>query len=50
MILDAEYGVNPVEDMMSDYEFKYHINTGELSELFDNEAMYNLVANLDDWD
>lgn len=28
-----EYGENPVEDMMTDYD--YHVNTGELPELFD---------------
>lgn len=32
-----EYGENPVEDMMTDYD--YHINTGELPELFDEASV-----------
>lgn len=33
---DYEYGENPVDDMMTDYD--YHINTEELSELFDDSS------------
>ncbi len=43
-----EYGENPVEDMMTDYD--YHINTGELPELFDESSVENFIANLNDWD
>lgn len=32
-----EYGENPVEDMMADYD--YHVNTGELPELFDEKSV-----------
>ncbi len=31
-----EYGENTVDDMMTDYD--YHINTGELPELFDKSS------------
>lgn len=31
---DDNYGENPVDDMMEDYD--YHANTGELSDLFDD--------------
>lgn len=27
----------------------YHINTGDLPELFDDEAINDFVANLNDW-
>lgn len=43
-----EYGAEPVNDMMTDYD--YHINTRELPELFDEESVENYIANLDDWD
>lgn len=43
-----EYGENPVEDMMTDYD--YHINTGELPELFDEKSVDDYIANLNDWD
>lgn len=33
---DSEYGENPVDDMMTDYD--YHINTEELPELFDESS------------
>lgn len=45
---NADYGENPVEDMMADYD--YHINTGELPELFDDESVDYYIANLNDWD
>lgn len=43
-----DYGGNPVEDMMTDYD--YHINTGELPELFDESSVEDFIANLNDWD
>ena len=55
---DNEYGENTVDDMMVDYD--YHINTGELPELFDEssvdeffaegKALRDDIANLNDWD
>lgn len=39
-----EYGENTVGDMMTDYD--YHINTGELPELFDEESVDDYIANL----
>lgn len=53
-----EYGENPVGGMMTDYD--YHINTGDLPELFDEssvdeffadgKALRDDIANLNDWD
>ncbi len=43
-----EYGENPVNDMMADYD--YHVNTGELPDLFDEQSVDNYIANLNDWD
>lgn len=43
----SEYGENPVEDMMTDYD--YHVNTGELPELFDEASVDDYIANLNDW-
>lgn len=43
-----EYGENLVGDMMTDYD--YHINTGELPELFDEASVDDYIANLNDWD
>lgn len=53
-----EYGENTVDDMMADYD--YHINTGELPELFgessvdeffaEGKALRDDIANLNDWD
>lgn len=43
-----EYGENTVDDMMTDYD--YHINTGELPELFDEKSVDEFIANLNDWD
>ena len=43
-----EYGENPVEDMMADHD--YHINTGELPELFDEASVDDYIASLNDWD
>lgn len=43
-----QYGEVPVDDMLTD--FGYHINTGEMPELFNDEVMNNFVASLDDYD
>ncbi len=43
-----EYGENAVDDMMVDYD--YHVNTGDLSELFDDSSVDDFIANLNDWD
>ena len=43
-----EYGENAVDDMMVDYD--YHINTGDLPELFDDSLVDDFIANLNDWD
>lgn len=43
-----EYDENGVDDMMADYD--YHINTGELPELFDESSVDDFIANLNDWD
>lgn len=53
-----EYGGTSVDDMMVDYD--YHINTSDLSELFDDssvdeffaegKALRDDIANLNDWD
>ena len=45
---DNECGENSVNDMMVDYD--YHINTGELPELFDESSVDEFIANLNDWD
>ena len=45
---DKEYGDNAVDDMMVDYD--YHVNTGELPELFDESSVDGYIANLNDWD
>lgn len=45
---DNEYGETTVEDMMADYD--YHINTGDLPELFDESSVDDFIANLNDWD
>ncbi len=45
---EGEYGNNSVEDMMVDND--YHINTGELPELFDDKSVDDFIANLNDWD
>lgn len=34
--------------MMTDYD--YHVNIGELPELFDKESVDDFIANLNDWD
>ena len=41
-------GTNAVDDMMVDYD--YHINTGELPELFDESSVDDFIAKLNDWD
>ena len=43
-----EYDENGVDDMMVNYD--YHINTGELPELFDESSVDDFIANLNDWD
>lgn len=43
-----EYGGNTVDDMMVDYD--YHVNTGDLPELFDESSVDDFIANLNDWD
>ena len=43
-----ESGENAVDDMMTDCD--YHVNTGELPELFDEESVDDFIANLNDWD
>ena len=43
-----EYGENSVDDMMVDYD--YHINTGDLPELFDESSVEYFIAKLNDWD
>lgn len=45
---DNEYGVDAVDNMMVDYD--YHVNTGELPELFDESSVDDFIANLNDWD
>lgn len=45
---DNEYDENPVDDMMTDYD--YHVNTGELPALFDAQSIDDFIANLNDWD
>ena len=46
---NGEYGENTVDDMMADYD--YHINTGELSGIFDDTDIYSYINNdLNDWD
>ena len=39
---DNEYGENSVDNMMVDYD--YHINTGELPELFDESSVDEFFA------
>lgn len=43
-----EYGDNPVDDMMNDYD--YQVNTSELPEIFDDKSVDDFIANLNDWD
>lgn len=45
---ENEYGENAVDNMMVDYD--YHVNTGELPELFDELSVDNFISNLNDWD
>lgn len=44
---DNEYGENSVDDMMVDYD--YHVNTGNLPELFDESSIDEFISNLNDW-
>ena len=43
-----ENGDNPVDDMTVDYD--YHVNTGDLPELFDEASIDDFIANLNYWD
>lgn len=43
-----DYGDNAVDDMMVDYG--YHINTGDLPEIFDESSVDDFTTNLNDWD
>lgn len=43
-----DYGDNAVDDMMVDYG--YHINTGDLPEIFDESSVDDFITNLNDWD
>lgn len=43
-----DYGENTVDDMIVDYD--YHINTGDLPDLFDESSVDDFIANLNDWD
>ena len=45
---ENEYGENAVDNMMVAYD--YHVNTGELPELFDELSVDNFISNLNDWD
>ena len=42
------YNGDPVHDMEVDYDF--HINTGELSDIFDDTDLDQFIDNLNDWD
>ena len=42
------YNYNPVHDMEVDYDF--HINTGEISEVFEDTDLDAFINNLNDWD
>jgi len=41
---DNEYCENPVDEMMTDYD--YHINTGDLPELFDELSVDGFIVNV----
>lgn len=43
-----EYGENPVDDMMVDYD--YPVNADDLPELFDESSVDDFITNLNDWD
>lgn len=43
-----DYGENAVDDMITDCD--YHINTGDLPDLFDESSVDDFIANLNDWD
>ena len=45
---DNEYGDNAVDDMMVDYG--YHINTGDLPEIFDESSVDDFITTLNEWD
>ena len=45
--LDIYHG-DPVHDMEVDYD--YHINIGELSDIFDDDNLDDYINNLNDWD
>ncbi|WP_289199594.1 hypothetical protein [Bacteroides acidifaciens] len=43
-----DYGENAVDDMMTDCD--YHINTGDLPDLFDESSVEYFIAKPNDWD
>lgn len=43
-----DYGENTGVDVIVDYD--YHINTGDLPDLFDESSVDDFIANLNDWD
>ncbi len=43
-----DYEENAVDDMMVDYD--YHINTGDIPELFDDSSVDDFINSLNDWD
>lgn len=45
---DNEYCENPVDEMMTDYD--YHINTGDLPELFDELSVDDFIVNVNERD
>ena len=45
---DNIYNENPVHDMEVDYD--YHINTGELSNIYNDDNLDDYINNLNDWD
>lgn len=45
---DNIYNENPVHDMEVDYD--YHINTGELSDIYNDDKIDDYINNLNDWD
>lgn len=45
---DNIYNEKPVHDMEVDYA--YHINTGELSDIYNDDNLDDYINNLNDWD
>lgn len=44
----GQYNGDPAHDMNVDFD--HYNNTGELADLFDEDAMDDFISNLDDWD